>query len=221
MIAFGAILAGSGCSSTALPSASSLTGEAGSLLRTARGVRVSGAAILQGEAYQVNLIMNSAGDYAGTMNVDGHDFSLKGVHGIMYELVTREIFAAMKLARTLPPSAACATLCGQYLKFPGTHQLTLAGVTTLYDQTTEGKTFGVSLTTFDGEPAYALTGTQDSAGYIAARSPHYLLGIRAGNEHLAFTDWNDIPPITAPSPRQIVQLPRESMSLPSASSTSS
>jgi hypothetical protein len=205
MIVMGAVVAGSaGCSSTTLPQASSLTADAGSLLAAAHGVRVSGSELIKGELYQFNLAMNSAGDYSGTLSVDSNTFWLTSVDSVTYELVTKQFYTEMVAGGA---TVSCASVCGRYLSMPGTPLFSLAQMTALYDRTIAGENFDVSLTTYDGKPAYKLTGKDNSAGYIAATGPHDLLGVRQGQESLVFTDWNDIAPITAPSSSQVVRLP--------------
>jgi hypothetical protein len=205
MIVAGALAAGSaGCSSAPLPQSSTLTADAQTLLAAAHGVRVTGSELIKGELYQLNLAMNSAGDYTGTLSIDSQTFWLTSVGNITYELVTRQFYTEMVAGGA---TVSCASVCGRYLSMPGTPLFSLAQITTLYDRTIAGENFDVSLTTYDGKPAYKLTGKDNSAGYIAATGSHYLLGVRQGRETLNFTDWNDIAPIAAPPSGQVVRLP--------------
>jgi hypothetical protein len=66
----------------------------------------------------------------------------------------------------------------------------------------------VRLSAINGQPAYRLTDPEGDYLYVAKNGTHYPLEItRPGSGTLSFSEWNSVPPISAPSARQVISLP--------------
>jgi len=65
----------------------------------------------------------------------------------------------------------------------------------------------VSVTTFDGQPAYELSHAGQAA-FFAKNGHHYLIGYRARKQGVAisFSEWNSVPSISPPPANKIVNI---------------
>jgi hypothetical protein len=205
------LLAGmTGCSSSGpAPSSAALLKDARTAFDSASSVKISGLVSYKGTKYSLNLAMFRAGDVSGTIGNGSVQVTLIVVHGKAYEYISRKFFNQVSKSQGVP-AAACALICDKYIAVPAGHYGTfnLASMTRLFDSTMPKSNATVKVTTFGGQPAYELTEPDGSQAFIAQQGRHNLLAVRAtGKGSLTFTEWNSVPPLTAPPASKIAKLP--------------
>ena len=202
--------AGSGTS----PSAASLESDAITALKTAQSVKLSGNVTTSGKTFKVDLGLFRSGSVSGSLsgpysgNTDV-SFDLIVTGGSAYILVDKQFFNSILKSSGLP-SSACSVLCGKYIKtsaknFSG---FNLNGLVNQGFKSNVKVTPTVTSATIDGQPAYGLTDAQGDRLYVARNGTHYPIEItRPGSGALVFSDWNSVPPISAPPANEVVSVP--------------
>jgi hypothetical protein len=213
-IAVGALVAGCGSGSTG-PSETRPT--VGSLVKTmredfqhAKSLRLSGHVPVEGKPLAVDLKLLRSGDSAGQMTLNGATFRFVRVGSQTYVYVSRSFFRYLRSSRRVP-SSACALICGKYVKLPvgAIPGLTLDNLAKMIDKhlSVPRETPLVSVTTFNGQPAYKLS-RAGQAAFFAKNGHHYLIGYRATKQGvtMSFSQWNSVPPISPPPASKIVNI---------------
>ena len=207
-------LAAAGCSSGTSnapgshgPSVASLIRSMKSGFARATSVRVSGTLTEQGKTITLNLGMLRSGDMSGNLTVGSAHLSILVVGGKAYELVTRAFFKTIQQT-THVPSSVCALMCGKYLAVPvgSFAAFGLPAMTTQIDSKIPiAKSVPhVQDTTYEGEPAYELSGGNGTRLYLARNGTHDVLGMVVGTfGTLNFSDWNAVPPVGPPPASQV------------------
>ena len=220
-LAMAAVIAGlavAGCSTGASsppgangPSVASLISSMKAGFASAKSVRMSGTLTEQGRTVTLNLGMLRSGDMSGTLSVGSTHLTIVVAGGKAYELVTKAFFKTIQ-QQSHVPSSVCALMCGKYLAVPISSFSTfnLPGMTGQIEKKIPvAKAVGsVRDTSYGGEPAYELVGSNGTKLYLARNGTHYLLGMTVGTfGTLNFSDWNKVPPVTPPPASQVYNLP--------------
>lgn len=187
------------------PSPTTLLRDARSAFDSASSVKISGVVAHNGSQITVNLAMFRSGDTKGTVRLGATQVALTIVHGRAYEYVSKKSFSEISQSQKIPASA-CAVMCGKYIEVPirQFHTFNLASITRLFDSTMPTINATVKVTTFGGEPAYELTEPDGGRAFIAKQGKHYLLEVRWAKQAVTFTEWNNVPAVTAPPASKIV-----------------
>jgi len=178
--------------------------------RHAKSLRLAGHMRVQGQPLTVDLKLLRSGDSAGQMTLNGANFSIVRVGSDTYVDVTRSFFRYLRSTRPVPASA-CALICGKYVKLPAgaIPGFSLGNLAKMIDKhvSVPKETPAVSVTTFDGQPAYELSHAGQAA-FFAKNGHHYLIGYRARKQGVAisFSEWNSVPPISPPPASKIVNI---------------
>src|SRR5262249_40606917 len=135
------------------------------------------------------------------------------VGGKGYVLLDKRLFSAIAKAHHIP-SAACSVICGKYIEAPAKQlgDFTLKGLSNSILKSGTKAAPGVTTTTINGQPAYGVSDGPGSYLYIAKNGTHSPLEITksgTGNDTgtLVFSEWNSVPPVTAPPASQVISLP--------------
>src|SRR5262245_636180 len=212
--AVGPLLAGCGSGSTgssgARPPVASLGKTVHGGFQHAKSLRLSGHVPVQGKPLAVDLKLLRSGDSAGQMTLNGATFRFVRVGTKTYVDVTRSFFRYLLSSRRVPASA-CALICGKYVKLPpgAIPGLSLDNLAKMLDKhvSVPKQTPLVSVTTFNGQPAYKLSHAGQAA-FFAKNGHHYLIGYRAPKQGvtMSFSQWNSVPPISPPPASKIVNI---------------
>jgi|SRR5215472_2393910 len=190
------------------PSVPSLVSTAKADFRTAKSVRFSGHVRQAGRTVSLDLKMLRTGDFSGTVSLSGATFRLVRVGGKTYAYVSKSFFAFLHTTRHVP-SGTCALICGKWFTLPSgaLPQFSLASLAAKFDHVSPPKGTHTSVTTFAGQPAYRVA-SSGKAAFWAKNGHHYLLGFRVPKQDIAlnFSQWNKVPPISAPPASKVVQL---------------
>jgi len=205
---------GSVGSQAAIPSARSLESAAAAALKTAHSVRLSGTMTDSGKVIKIDLGFFRSGAVSGTIvgRFDGRssislDLIVTGTAA--YVLVNKQYFnSVLRLGGV--PASACVTLCGKYLKLPA-KQFSSFNLNGLTNQTFNQniKLSGtVTTSIINGQPAYRISDTLGNYLYVAKSGNHAPIEItRPGSGKVVFSEWNSVPPISAPPASRIFRLP--------------
>jgi hypothetical protein len=195
------------------PTATSLESDTIAALKAAHSVRLSGTITNKGQVIRIDMGFRSgaangslSGPFAGTSSVSFH---LIVTGGAGYILVDKQFFQSV-LQRNGAPASACATFCGKYIKVPAKQfsSFNLNGLITQAFRSSIKVSAAVTSSTINGKPAYRLTDAKGDYLYVAKSGTHYPIEItRPGSGALVFSEWNSVPPISAPPASQIVSLP--------------
>jgi hypothetical protein len=107
------------------------------------------------------------------------------------------------------PSAACALVCGKYLKMPnGQAKSMLNGLdmSSLLGQVSVPRLTYVRTVTLHGQPAWQMRAGDRSTVYVAAQGPSYPLRVTKGVSRADFTQWNAVTIPPPPPASQVVDL---------------
>jgi ABC-type glycerol-3-phosphate transport system substrate-binding protein len=125
--------------------------------------------------------------------------------GHAYVKVTSALLKSQNL-----PTAACALVCGRYLKVPPSQAKSmLADVqwsSLLGRLKSMPKWSYVRTVTVNGQPAWQLRAADGSAAYVAAQGPPYPLRLMKGFNRIDFTQWNAVTIPPPPPASQVVDL---------------
>jgi hypothetical protein len=206
-------LTGSVSPPTGAPSAQALVNDALTALKSAQSVRISGSVTQSGKNLRLNVGFVKSGAFSGTMSGPfagtQATFTLIATGGKTYLLLDKAFFNALSKTQGIPASA-CQTLCGKYVAVPAAQfgNFSLNGLTSSMLKGAHKAAPGVVVTSVNGQPAYRVSDGHGSFLYIAENGTHYPLEItKPGTGTLTFTDWNSVPPITAPPASQVISLP--------------
>lgn len=195
------------------PSAQTLVNDAVTALKSASSVRITGGVTQSGKNVHLDVGFLKSGALSGTLSgpFSGTqaNFKLVITGGKAYVLVDKSFFDALTKANGIS-SITCAQLCGKYIEVPASQfgSFTLNSLTHSILKGNNKAAPGVSTTSVNGQPAYRVSDGHGSDLYIAETSPHYPLEItKTGTGTLTFTEWNSVPPITAPPSSQIFSVP--------------
>lgn len=206
------------------PSAAVLASDARASFAIAGSVRITGHLRSRGQLLTVDLSLFRSGAMTGTLSNGRVTYRVlrAGDRGYLY--LSTALFRYYHRSGHFP-AAACARACGRWLRGPGSGfgDLSLRTLSRLIDSnvprirnrariTATNRTARrraprprVRLTTFDGQPAWALTAGNAEA-FIAEHSG-FLLGIaKRGFGLLRFSEWNAVPPVRAPPASQVINV---------------
>jgi hypothetical protein len=204
---------GSG-SSPATPSASSLVASANAALKAAQSVKLAGDVVEKGKPISLDLGFLRSGAVSGTIGgqiAGNSSISVRLIvaRGSAYILIDKQYFEKV-LRPAGAPANACATYCGKYLKGSAKQlkNFSLVGLTRqLFDS---GTKFSATVTTatINGQPVYGMRDAQGDYLYVARNGTHNPVEItKKGEGKVVFSEWNSVPPISAPPAREIAKLP--------------
>jgi hypothetical protein len=183
--------------------------EIAAAVRSATSVRISGSVVNNGTAESLNLAMFTNGDMSGSV-VENHQapVTLIVVNKVAYVLLTPAFLKA-----AVGPSASCNGQCGKYIKATGSEAASLTkdlSMTSLLGNFTGGLNGAkrIGTTTVNGQEAIEFRNPDGSILDIAASGPPYPLKASAGSKvdsagTILFSEWNSVPPLTAPSASQL------------------
>jgi hypothetical protein len=200
----------SGPSAPASAAASTPTGtEISGAVRSATSVRISGSVANKGIAESLNLAVFTNGNMAGSV-AESHQvpLTLIVVNKVAYVLVTPAFLKA-----SVGPSASCNGQCGKYIKETAHETASLTkdiSMTALLGNFAGGLNGAkpIGTTTVNGQEAIEFRNPDGSIFDIAASGPPYPLRASAGSNRNSagatlFSEWNSVPPLTAPSASQL------------------
>jgi hypothetical protein len=129
------------------------------------------------------------------------------VDGKAYAYVSKAYFKYLHTTQHVAASM-CWDMCGKYLQLSAKafRALSLPVLSSLIVSQIPVPTSvpGLKTVTYQGQSAYLLTDGTGTALYVAKNGTHYLLGMVApGNVRLTFSQWNAVPPATAPPASKI------------------
>jgi hypothetical protein len=203
---------GSGGSSGA-PPAQTLVNDALAALRSAQSVRMTGGMVQNGNSLHLDVGFIKSGSLSGTLSGPfagaQATFKLIIVGSKGYVFLDKQFFNALAKTHGIPASA-CATLCGKYVAVPASQfgNFSLGGLTNSIFKGNNKAVPGSTVTTVNGQPAYRVGDGHGSYLYVAENGTHYPLEItKSGTGTIFFSEWNSVPPITAPPASQVISLP--------------
>jgi len=195
------------------PAAQTVVNDALAALRSAQSVRISGGLVQSGKSLHLDVGFIRSGSLSGTLSGPfagiQATFKLVIVGGKGYILLDKQFFNAISKTNNIPASA-CATICGKYIAVPATQfgDFSLNGLTHSVFKGNNKAAPGVTTTTINGQAAYRVTDGHGSYLYVAENGTHFPLEItKSGTGTLVFSDWNSVPPVTAPPASQVITLP--------------
>ncbi len=215
-------LLAAGCGSAAAPGASApaSTPSAESLAEilpamqaavdSAQSVHVAGTSVQGSQTDTVDMSLAAPSDASGSITYAGDTLTLLLVNGNAYVQITTSF---LQFAKISPPD--CGTLCGKYVEVPSSDTSQFASdlsIQTIFKQafgsmpsSARHSTADIFVpTTFHGQPALKAS----IAGYslVVARGgkPYLLEASDTKGNDLVFSEWNAVPPITAPPPNDVV-----------------
>jgi hypothetical protein len=224
ILASGAILGVAACSSASsgggsvssppTPSAESLKSAVTAALKSAQSVKLSGTVTEGGKILKIDLGLfrsgalsgSLTGPYAGRSDIS---FDVIVTGGAAYILVDKQFFKSVLRSSGIPASA-CTILCGKYVKVPAKQfgGLNMNGLINHSFNANMTVSPTVKLSAINGQPAYRLADTEGDFLYVAKNGTHFPIEItRPGTGTLFFSEWNSVPPISAPPARQVISVP--------------
>jgi len=221
ILASGALLGLAACGSSGSagsrmnPPAASLYSDALAALKAAQSVRLSGTIMNKGQVIRIDMGFLRSGAVSGSLSgpiagASGVSFHLIVTGGAAYVLVDKQFFQSV-LQRNGAAASACATFCGKYIKVPAKQfsSFNLNGLIAQAFRSNIKVSPTVTSSTINGKSAYRLTDTVKGEHlYVAKSGTHYPIEVtQPGSGVLTFSEWNSVPPISAPSASQVVSLP--------------
>lgn len=214
----GIVIALAGCGSGGVtnapgpkhPSVSSLIRSMKAGFRNAKSFRVSGNLSYSGKPVTINVGMFRSGDMSGEITVGPLQVTVLSVGGTTYEYISKKFFNSLRASQNLPASE-CALMCGKYLKVPSSSfsSFSLTAIAHEVDSKIPVPTAvpHIRATRYEGEAAYEMSG-QGLKLYVAKNGTHYLLGLvdPAKFGTLNFSQWNAVPPVSAPPASKIFSI---------------
>ena len=210
-IALGTGLATAACSPAGSQTAAKLMPAVQAAVNSAASVHMAGS-VTQGKATAAFDVSFSGTSVAGTVGVNGLSFGVLVVGGATYAKVNAALLYAQN-----DPASVCTKVCGKYVELPAstasqiTTSFSLQALTTTVLNSNNLSATGNSSCVFspakrNGQAvlecrhgAYALDVAAHGKPYVVYWSgPH--------GEHIAFSEWNAVPPPTTPPASQVVSL---------------
>lgn len=187
------------------PDAAALGRQVKSAVAKATSVHVSAALTQGGDKVSMDMSMTRSNEMSGKLSLNQAPVSVLVTQGHAYVKVTSALLKSQNL-----PTAACALVCGRYLKVPPSQAKSmLADVqwsSLLGRLKSMPKWSYVRTATVNGQPAWQLRAADGSAAYVAAQGPPYPLRLMKGSNRIDFTQWNAVTIPPAPPASQVVDL---------------
>ena len=201
-----------GASSPAVPSAASLAHDAKIALSTAQSVKFQGTVSENSQAIHLNLGFTGSGAVSGSITgpIAGTHLALNVIviGKTAYFLIDKQYFNSV-FRQHGAPASACATYCGKYLKEPAKQLRNLRLPELTAHLFSSGTIFSGAVTTatIDGQPAYRIRDNKGDYLFVTKAAPHRPIEVtKPGNGTVVFSEWNSVPPISAPPASKIVDL---------------
>jgi hypothetical protein len=167
----------------------------------ANSVRIDGTGTISGKAVTLNVGMFRSGDMAGDITEGPLDGNVVVSSGKLYFYVSKKFFSYLHTTESVPMSA-CKVMCGKYVATTNTFgSFTLAALSKQFEAGVPvvSSVPRIRVTTYHGQPAYELSDAKGRQVFLAKNGTHYMLGIvDPGQLRLSFSEWNAVPPVTAP-----------------------
>ena len=186
------------------PDSAALRQQVKMAMAKATSVHISAVVSQGGSKVSVNMSMTLSGDMSGTMSADQTPVNVLVTRGHTYLKVSSGLLKSQHL-----PSAACALVCGKYLKMPnGQAKGMLNGLdmSSLLGQVSVPRLSYVRTVTLNGQPAWQMRAGDGSTVYVAAQGPPYPLRVTKGVSRADFTQWNAVTIPAPPPASQVVDL---------------
>lgn len=186
------------------PDTATLRQQVKSAMAKATSVHVSAVVSQGGSNVSVNMSMTRSGDMSGTMSAHRTPVSVLVTRGHTYLKVSSGLLKSQNL-----PSAACALMCGKYLKVPsGQAKGMLDGLdmSSLLGQVSVPQLSYVRTVTVNGQPAWQMRASDGSTVYVAAQGPPYPLRATRGSSRIDLTQWNAVTIPPPPPASQVIDL---------------
>jgi hypothetical protein len=212
----GVALALVGCSTVATkapgpngPSVASLLASMKAGFAHASSVHVSGTGAFGSKVTGLDFGIFRSGDMSGSVTEGTFNANVIDSGGRFYVYVNKAFVKYLGTTEHIPASA-CKLICGKYISVPAS-ALGHYSFGSLFKQIETGIPAATSVphiqvTTYQGQPAYELSDNQGREIFVAKNGIHYLLGaVDPGKFRLSFSEWNAVPPVTAPPASKIVK----------------
>ena len=186
------------------PDTATLRQQVKTAMAKATSVHISALVTQGGSKVSVNMSMTRSGDMSGTMSADGKPVNVLVTQGHTYLKVSSGLLKSQHL-----PSAACALVCGKYLKMPNGQakgMLNGLGMSSLLGRVSVPQLSYVRTVTVNGQAAWQMRASDGSTVYVAAHGPPYPLRMTKGSSHADFTQWNAVTIPPPPPAGQVVDL---------------
>ena len=186
------------------PDTATLRQQVKSAMAKATSVHILAVVSQGGPKVSVNMSMTRSGDMSGTMSVGRAPVNVLVTQGHTYVKVSAGLLKSQHL-----PSAACALVCGKYLKMPnGQAKDMLNGLdmSSLLDQVSVPSLTYVRTVTVNGQPAWQMRASDGSTVYVAAQGPPYPLRATRGSSRIDLTQWNAVTIPPPPPASQVIDL---------------
>jgi hypothetical protein len=177
----------------------------------AQSVHVAGTVIEGSQTDGINLSLVAPHSASGSVTEGGNTLSVVIVDGTYYVQITT---AFLKIAGA--PSPDCGTVCGKYVELPAADTNAVAGQNITIQQlfkdgfgampaSARHNTADVFVpATYHGQPVLKAS-VAGTTVVVARGAKPYLLEVSTSNgNHVVFSEWNSVPPITAPPASDIV-----------------
>lgn len=214
----GVALAVTGCSSasTGPPAATKIVADMKPAFARATSVRIAGDLGQPGQPEPINLAMTRSDDVSGLYSADGVTTMVIITRGKTYDLLSPAYYRYL-VRRGNVMSAPCAAICGRYIlrslatsPFQGLFSAYLRMFPLSVDVTARTP---VTAVTYQGEAAYEFSDTNGDRIYISRSDyPYPIAVVSRGGISAAvalagttrFSQWNKVPPITAPQASKVI-----------------
>lgn len=189
---------------SAPPAMAALSKQVAAALRQATSTHVF-ADVRQGSKHvMMDASMSRSGGLSGRLTINKVPVTVLVTRGSAYIKIT-----AAFLRYTRLPSAACASVCGKWVKTSASNANGITGDlgwSSLVSPSTHRlpRLSYLGPATVNGQPAWKLRSKRGSVAYVAATGRPYPLRLTQGSNRIDFTRWNHatIPP--PPPPGQVV-----------------
>jgi hypothetical protein len=217
-----AALLAAGCGGAASPGSPGATPSAESLAQilpamqaavdSAQSVHVSGTATSGSQSATIDMSLAAPSAASGSVTFQGVTLTLLLVSGNAYFQITSGF---LQFAKVSPPD--CGTLCGKYVEVPASETSQFASdvsIQSIFKQafasipsSARHNTADIfEPTTYDGQPALKASIAGNTLVVAQGAKPYVLAASNAKGVNLVFSEWNAVPPITAPPASDVVSL---------------
>lgn len=180
-----------------------------SVIAHASSFHVSGSVASHGKLSSLDLSLTRSGGMYGKVAAGPVGLTVLATRHGAYAKVTAGLLRSEHV-----PAAACALMCGKYLKLPAAQARGLTGGAGMAKFLSSmswkpGHVRYVGPATVGGQPAWVLAGSDGSTAYVAARGKPYVLRLlppRAKRGRLDFSQWNTVKLPPPPPAKQVVDL---------------
>lgn len=179
---------------------------------SAQSVRVSGTAVQGSQSATINMSLAAPGSAAGSVTYQGASLTVLIVGGNTYIQITGGF---LQFAKISPPD--CGTVCGKYIEVPASETSQFASLFSIQDlfkqafnsipSSARHNTSDIfEPTTYDGQPALEVSIGGNTLVVAKGAKPYLLAASNSAGDNLVFSEWNAVPPITAPPAGDVVSL---------------